>query len=602
MGRPIFILAGQSNAQRVAGEVQTALDKTYGKGGYVLISAYAPGAPLTWQRAGHEDWATASELPDLLADRTVAVLRANPDAYLANMIWLQGEADTKSVGTPSDYANDFLKVIDTFRKAVNGAEGAGTTAKFGVTIAGLSDHAPDAGGRVHWQAIQTALEKLGSSKGWINTVNVDTLAKQNGLSGSAIFSDGLHYTDSFSQTLANALVKTASGTANKGNTTYVIQTGQEAIDEAPDGGWDSVFASVSVALRNHSQHVEALTLTGKANLNGIGNGQNNVIVGNAGNNVLDGAWGDDNLIGGAGSDIFRDASGADRMLGGQGSDIYYVDNAGDSITELPGQGWDAVFSSVSFTLRQYSQHIEALTLTGTKNLSAVGNSQQNRIVGNAGNNVIDGAWGNDKLIGGAGNDTFRDAQGADEMMGGQGNDTYYVDHAGDKVVELAGQGWDHVIASVSFELRDHSQHIEALTLTGKANINGTGNAQNNRIVGNDGDNTLNGAWGDDTLIGGVGDDMLLEYHGKNVMTGGGGADTFCFRAGGSDTTITDFDLSERNERIDLSRLGAIQSFNDLVQNHLEQKGQVTIIDDGLGTIIRLEGIRQGDLTAEDFLF
>ncbi|MDB9390714.1 beta strand repeat-containing protein [Microcystis aeruginosa] len=49
-------------------------------------------------------------------------------------------------------------------------------------------------------------------------------------------------------------------------------------------------------------------------------------------------------------------------------------------------------------------------------------------------------------------------------------------------------------------------NVENLTLTGTANINGTGNTLNNIITGNSGNNILNGATGIDTLIGGLGND------------------------------------------------------------------------------------------------
>ncbi|WP_375329244.1 Calx-beta domain-containing protein [Microcystis sp. BLCC-F210] len=49
-------------------------------------------------------------------------------------------------------------------------------------------------------------------------------------------------------------------------------------------------------------------------------------------------------------------------------------------------------------------------------------------------------------------------------------------------------------------------NVENLTLTGSANINGTGNKLNNIITGNSGNNILNGATGIDTLIGGLGND------------------------------------------------------------------------------------------------
>ncbi|MBW8881137.1 MAG: hypothetical protein JF615_06845 [Asticcacaulis sp.] len=105
--------------------------------------------------------------------------------------------------------------------------------------------------------------------------------------------------------------------------------------------------------------------------------------------------------------------------------------------------------------------------------------------GNSGSNLIDGM------------------AGADIMIGGAGNDTYIVDNVGDVISEVAGGvdagGNDLVSASVSHTL---GLFIERLTLTGAANISGTGNAMDNAIIGNSGSNRIDGGLGADTMGGG----------------------------------------------------------------------------------------------------
>ncbi|MDD1413538.1 putative Ig domain-containing protein [Dolichospermum sp. ST_con] len=54
-----------------------------------------------------------------------------------------------------------------------------------------------------------------------------------------------------------------------------------------------------------------------------------------------------------------------------------------------------------------------------------------------------------------------------------------------------------------------SAQVENLTLTGNADINGTGNGFNNVIKGNSGKNTLNGGAGKDTLTGDLGSDKFV---------------------------------------------------------------------------------------------
>jgi Ca2+-binding RTX toxin-like protein len=196
---------------------------------------------------------------------------------------------------------------------------------------------------------------------------------------------------------------------------------------------------------------------------------------------------DDILIGNALDNALNGGTGADIMQGGNGNDVYYVDNVGDSITELAtsSSGKDTVISSMSYVL---GTNLENLTLTGASSLNGTGNALNNSLVGNTGNNILDGGLG------------------ADILIGGTGNDTYIVDNTQDVVSESSTQPneIDNVLASVSFTL---SANVENLTLSGTDNINAIGNAQNNILIGNTGNNALVGGAGLDTLIGGAGNDI-----------------------------------------------------------------------------------------------
>jgi Ca2+-binding RTX toxin-like protein len=93
------------------------------------------------------------------------------------------------------------------------------------------------------------------------------------------------------------------------NDTYIVNNARDFIKE-PTGNSsiDTVQASVSYALL---PSLENLTLTGAANLSGIGNTADNIIKGNEGNN---------RLLGGAGNDTLYGLSGGDTLNGGDGAD------------------------------------------------------------------------------------------------------------------------------------------------------------------------------------------------------------------------------------------------------------------------------------------
>ncbi len=127
--------------------------------------------------------------------------------------------------------------------------------------------------------------------------------------------------------------------------------------------------------------------------------------------AITGGGGNDTLRGGAGADMLDGGLGADTLQGGAGNDIYIVDNLGDVVIELAGEGYDEVRTSVSNYV--LPANIEKLVYTGTGGV----------ILGNAGHN---------NLTGGSGADLFRlEHGGADAAYGGGGDDGFYFGGAMD---------------------------------------------------------------------------------------------------------------------------------------------------------------------------
>ena len=278
-------------------------------------------------------------------------------------------------------------------------------------------------------------------------------------------------------------------TGGAGDDTYTVDDAGDTVVETSGQGLDQVISAISLAL---SANVETLTLVGPAALNGTGNTLDNTLNGNSLNNVLDGG------------------TGRDRLIGGLGNDTYVVDNAGDVLVEVAGQGTDTALSSVTYTI---GANVENLTLTGTSNINGTGNALDNILTGNSGINRLDGGLGNDFLDGGAGRDT---------LVGGAGNDTYVVDVANEIITEGLGGGTDLVLSKISYTLQ---ANLENLTLTGTDPLNGTGNTLNNLITGNAGNNIIAGLNGDDKVNAGAGNDTVSGGDGKDLLFGEDGNDT-----------------------------------------------------------------------------
>ncbi|RMV68179.1 M10 family metallopeptidase C-terminal domain-containing protein [Pseudomonas coronafaciens] len=197
---------------------------------------------------------------------------------------------------------------------------------------------------------------------------------------------------------------------------------------------------------------------------------------------------------------------------------------------------------------------------------------------------IFGTSDDDTLVGSAGNDILDGDQGADDMTGGDGNDIYVVDNALDTVTESndSPSQVDTVVSSVSWTL---GANVENLLLTGVSAINGTGNALRNVMTGNANNNVLDGGAGADLLTGGDGSDSYYvdDAADRVVETN---ADK---QIGGTDTVysaLSSYTLGANLENIVITASGAANATGNTLDNVLYAGTGDNVLDgrDGNDTV------------------
>ncbi len=144
------------------------------------------------------------------------------------------------------------------------------------------------------------------------------------------------------------------------------------------------------------------------------------------------------------------------MQGDVGNDVYTVDDAGDLVVEVTGEGNDRVLSSISFNASGLSiERISAANAAGTDALNFTGGDDTVQIDGNAGNNelyafasdsaaTLNGRSGDDFLYGSSFNDILSGGNGQDALAGGSGDDVA-IGGSGDDVLIVFGSLQDYVI-------------------------------------------------------------------------------------------------------------------------------------------------------------
>lgn len=229
---------------------------------------------------------------------------------------------------------------------------------------------------------------------------------------------------------------------------------------------------------------------------GFGSGE---LDGGQGDDELFGLKGNDVLLSGPGNDSLDGGPDADFMQGDAGNDTYIVDNLGDGVFEFsPTGGVDTVKSSINFTL---PNNVENLTLTGTANIDGYGNSGNNTIIGNDGNNVL----GDENAIDNPNN-------GIDFIDGGAGFDTL-----------ISNSDFSYDLTNTTLKAIFTSNVVTFQNIEGAILIGGNGNNEFDASKFTLGGVSMSGGFGNDGLVGGINGDSLKGDPGNDHFTGGAGS-------------------------------------------------------------------------------
>jgi serralysin len=348
----------------------------------------------------------------------------------------------------------------------------------------------------------------------------------NGGSGADIYiiNDAAEHTAAeFADTGSNE-VRFASATANQTMTLYAGDSGIDHVVIGTGTGASAVTTATTALNVDASAVLNALSITG--------NDGANTIIGTALNDVIIGGAGIDHLDGGNGTDIYlvNDASEhtaaefADSGATGSDEVRFASATAGQTLTCLAGDtGIEHVVIGTG------TGTLAVTTATTALNVDASAVLNDLFITGNDGANTITGTALNDTLIGGAGIDHLDGGNGADIYLvndasehaaaeisdtGATGSDEvrFASATAGQTLTCLAGDtGIEHVVIGTGTGTLAVTTATTALNVDASAVLNALS------ITGNDGANTIIGTALNDVIIGGGGIDQL---------NGGSGADIY----------------------------------------------------------------------------
>ncbi|WP_424934572.1 M10 family metallopeptidase C-terminal domain-containing protein [Amaricoccus macauensis] len=333
-----------------------------------------------------------------------------------------------------------------------------------------------------------------------------------------------------------------------------------------------------------------------------------IVIGNAADNLLCGGLGTDTYTLGAGADIVRGT--IDELVG----DIIVDFDADDivDVTDLSGSqsievGNDGVIRLVGEGDPEDPAEPEdpedpvepdlgdarIVRLTEIRDQYETATVEDMVVLGLDDNDSVKTGEGNDRLLGQGGNDTLKSNGGNDTIEGGDGRDKIDSGEGDDLIIAGSGRdsarsrgGNDTIFGGADADSLRSDEGDDAVS----------GGEGNDRIDAGEGNDLVYGGEGDDHLVGKDGDDLFYGGAGSDVLNGGRGSDTYVFHTADSGIdVIKKFEIG-----LDLIRIeGFSGGFGDL---SFSQGRKSTDIDLGNGSSIQLVRVKLADLTADSFEF
>ena len=428
------------------------------------------------------------------------------------------------VGTADDDALNGLEGNDTLRA------GAGYDNLDG----GLGDDLLDGGADSDWVFYTQAPGPV--------TVNLGTGRASGAFGNDSLIGienvDGSGFDDVLTGDAGN---NTLNGRA--GNDTLVGGAGVDTV-----AYWDAtgaVNANLATGLASGGD--------GNDSLSGIedltGSIYDDVLVGDANANRLDGAGGRDTLSGGAGADTFvlggNDPTEVDRITDLTNGDILQFGAGELSILILSGDNFSGLLQGEvmlgtptngitrlyvgldatpgadvavdlvgNFVVNEFTTDRDddtvpygAVVFDATLNIprNLVGTAADDSLRGGNSDDTLDGGAGSDYLSGSNGNDILRGGDSYDNLSGGLGDDTIDGGADADWVYYSSAPGPVQVNLATGRAIGAFGDDV----LSGIESVYGS--SFDDVLTGDAQDNTLNGRAGDDTLVGGPGRDQVVYW-------------------------------------------------------------------------------------------